>query len=53
VAATSTGVTSNGSSSLPFTGGDIVELSVIGAGALALGGVLARRRRDTPQPDAP
>ena len=35
----------NGSSSLPFTGADIGELAVIGAGAIVVGGVLARRRR--------
>jgi len=35
----------NGSSSLPFTGADIGELAAIGAGAIVLGGVLARRRR--------
>jgi uncharacterized surface anchored protein len=37
--------TVNGSSSLPFTGADIGELAVVGAGAIVLGGVLARRRR--------
>ncbi len=35
----------DGSSSLPFTGADIGELAVVGAGAVVLGGVLARRRR--------
>ncbi len=35
----------NGSSSLPFTGADIGELAAIGAGAVVIGGVLARRRR--------
>lgn len=35
----------NGSSSLPFTGADIGELAVVGAGAIVVGGVLARRRR--------
>ena len=35
----------NGSSSLPFTGADIGELAAVGAGAIVLGGVLARRRR--------
>ena len=35
---------SNGSS-LPFTGGDVVGLAVIGAGAIAGGAVLARSGR--------
>lgn len=35
----------NGSSSLPFTGADIGELGVVGAGAIVIGGLLARRRR--------
>lgn len=35
----------NGSSSLPFTGADIGELAVVGAAAIVVGGVLARRRR--------
>ncbi len=35
------------SSSLPFTGADIGELAVIGGGAVALGMVLTRRRRET------
>jgi hypothetical protein len=35
----------NGSSSLPFTGADIGELAAVGAGAIVIGGVLARRRR--------
>ena len=35
----------NGSSSLPFTGADVGELVVVGAGAVVLGGILARRRR--------
>jgi LPXTG-motif cell wall-anchored protein len=43
VAATST--LANGSSSLPFTGADIGELAAVGAGAVVIGGVLARRRR--------
>ena len=34
-----------GSSSLPFTGADVGGLAVVGAGAVVLGGVLARRRR--------
>jgi hypothetical protein len=34
-----------GSSSLPFTGADIGELAVIGAGAVVAGTVLIRRRR--------
>ncbi len=36
----------NGSSSLPFTGADVGELAVIGAGAVAVGVVLTRRRRN-------
>ena len=35
----------NSSASLPFTGADIGELAVVGAGAIVVGGVLARRRR--------
>jgi LPXTG-motif cell wall-anchored protein len=35
----------NGSASLPFTGADVGELAAIGAGAIVIGGVLARRRR--------
>ncbi len=35
----------DGSSSLPFTGADIGELAVVGAGAIVVGGVLVRRRR--------
>jgi len=34
-----------GSSSLPFTGADVVELSAVGIGAVLAGGILARRRR--------
>ncbi len=34
-----------GSSSLPFTGADVGELAAVGAGAIVVGGVLARRRR--------
>jgi len=34
-----------GSSSLPFTGADVVELSAVGIGAVLAGGMLARRRR--------
>lgn len=37
--------TSGGSSSLPFTGADVAELAVIGAGSVAVGMVLTRRRR--------
>jgi LPXTG-motif cell wall-anchored protein len=37
--------TSSGSSSLPFTGADVEELAVIGAGAVAVGALLNRRRR--------
>jgi LPXTG-motif cell wall-anchored protein len=35
-----------GSSSLPFTGADIEELAVVGAGAVLVGGLLIRRRRN-------
>ena len=35
----------SGSSSLPFTGADIGGLAAVGAGAIVVGGVLARRRR--------
>ena len=35
----------NGSSSLPFTGADIGELAIVGAGAVAVGVVMTRRRR--------
>ncbi len=37
--------TTNGSSSLPFTGADIGELAAVGLGAVAVGGLLTRRRR--------
>ncbi len=37
--------TVSGSSSLPFTGADIEELAVVGAGAVLAGGLLLRRRR--------
>ena len=37
--------TSNGSSSLPFTGVDVGELAAVGVGAVVIGGVLTRRRR--------
>ncbi len=40
-----TSATVNGSSSLPFTGADIGELAAVGAGAIVIGGILARRRR--------
>ena len=33
------------SSSLPFTGADVEELAVVGAGAILAGGLLLRRRR--------
>ena len=33
------------SGSLPFTGGDVVGMTVIGAGAIALGTVLVRRSK--------
>ncbi len=36
---------SSPSSSLPFTGADVAELTVIGAGAVVIGGVMVRRRR--------
>jgi hypothetical protein len=32
-------------SSLPFTGADVEELAVVGAGAVLVGGLLIRRRR--------
>jgi LPXTG-motif cell wall-anchored protein len=32
-------------SSLPFTGADVVELAVVGSGAVLAGGLLMRRRR--------
>ena len=35
----------NGSSSLPFTGADVGELAAVGLGAVVIGGVLTRRRR--------
>jgi hypothetical protein len=37
--------TSNGSSSLPFTGGDVAGLTAIGGGAIVIGGLLAHRAR--------
>jgi hypothetical protein len=37
--------TGGSSSSLPFTGADVAELAVIGAGTVAVGVVLTRRRR--------
>lgn len=39
--------TTNGSSSLPFTGADVGELAAVGVGAVVIGGVLTRRRRTT------
>jgi LPXTG-motif cell wall-anchored protein len=33
------------STSLPFTGADVEELAILGVGAIAVGGVLVRRRR--------
>ena len=36
-----------GASSLPFTGADIVELSMVGIAAVLTGGLLARRRRSS------
>ncbi len=45
-AGTSTGTDGvSGTSSLPFTGADIGEIAVVGAGAVLAGGLLARRRR--------
>ena len=38
---------STGPTSLPFTGADIEELAVVGAGAVLAGGLLLRRRRHT------
>jgi hypothetical protein len=35
----------SGSSSLPFTGGDVLGLTAIGGGAVVIGGVLAHRGR--------
>ena len=43
----STPGTANGSSSLPFTGTDVVELAAVGVGAVAVGGLLMVRRRRT------
>jgi hypothetical protein len=37
--------TTSGSSSLPFTGGDVLGLTAIGGGAVVIGGVLAQRGR--------
>ena len=37
--------TSTTTSSLPFTGADVEELAVVGAGAVLVGGLLIRRRR--------
>jgi LPXTG-motif cell wall-anchored protein len=39
--------TAAGPTSLPFTGADIEELAVVGAGAVLAGGLLLRRRRHT------
>jgi LPXTG-motif cell wall-anchored protein len=39
------GSSSNGSSSLPFTGTDVAELAAIGGAAVLAGGLLSRRRR--------
>jgi hypothetical protein len=44
-ASTTTTAQVNGSSSLPFTGADVGELAVVGAGAVVVGVVLTRRRR--------
>ena len=43
--AKATTATSATTSSLPFTGADVVELAVVGTGAVLAGGVLMRRRR--------
>jgi hypothetical protein len=37
----------SGTTSLPFTGADIEELAVVGAGAVLAGGLLLRRRHRT------
>jgi LPXTG-motif cell wall-anchored protein len=37
----------SGTTSLPFTGADVEELAVVGAGAVLAGGLLLRRRRRT------
>jgi LPXTG-motif cell wall-anchored protein len=39
--------TATRTSSLPFTGADVEELAVVGAGAVLAGGLLLRRRRNT------
>jgi len=46
-AGSSANPTASGSSSLPFTGADVIELTAIGVGAVVVGGVLARRRHTT------
>ncbi|MGH9101604.1 MAG: hypothetical protein ACRDYD_01250 [Acidimicrobiales bacterium] len=38
---------SGSSSSLPFTGADVAELAIVGAGALGIGSVLVLRSRRT------
>jgi LPXTG-motif cell wall-anchored protein len=40
-------VSTTTTSSLPFTGADVTELAVVGAGAVLAGGLLIRRRRRT------
>lgn len=42
---TSVGVPVHHDSGLPFTGGDVVGLSLIGVGAIVVGSFLARTRR--------
>jgi len=42
----STGATAK-TTSLPFTGADVGELAVLGAGAVLAGGLLVRRRRSS------
>ena len=42
---TSSGSSTAGTSSLPFTGADVEELAVIGGAALVVGVLLMRRRR--------
>lgn len=37
--------TQSGSSSLPFTGGDVAGLAAVGGGAIVIGGLLATRTR--------
>lgn len=41
--------TTSSQSSLPFTGADVIELAAIGAGGVAVGAVLVRRRKTAPE----